>query len=81
MSHINRQEKNMQTYHIETVISEAGVLNIKGLPLHKGEKVEVIVKSQSPPKNKKNPYPLRGKPIHYERPFDSVAENEWDAVK
>ncbi len=71
----------MHPYHLETVISEEGVLNVKGLPLHRGEKVEVIVKTRSQQKNRKNPYPLRGKPIHYEAPFDSVAENEWDAVK
>jgi hypothetical protein len=71
----------MQKYHIETVISEEGVLNIKGLPLHRGEKVEVIVKTKSHDKNKKNPYPLHGKPIFYNAPFDSIAENDWDVIK
>ena len=71
----------MQTYHLETVISEEGVLNVKGLPIHRGDKVEVIVKTRTQQKNRKNPYPLRGKPILYEAPFDSVAENEWDAAK
>lgn len=55
--------------------------NLQNLVPHRGEKVEVIVKTRSQQKNRKNPYPLRGKPIHYEAPFDSVAENEWDAVK
>jgi hypothetical protein len=72
----------MQTYHIETVVSEEGVLNIQGLPLHPGEKVEVIVKSHSSShKNQKNLYPLRGKPIQYKAPFDSVAEDEWNVIK
>lgn len=72
----------MQTYHIETVVSEEGVLNIRGLPLHPGEKVEVIVKSPSSShKNQKKLYPLRGKPIQYKSPFESVAENEWDVIK
>ena len=71
----------MQTYHIETVVSEKGVLNIKGLPLHPGEKVEVIVKSRwSDDKTQDNRYSLRGKPMQYEAPFDSVAENEWDVI-
>nr|VFJ94358.1 MAG: hypothetical protein BECKLFY1418B_GA0070995_105712 [Candidatus Kentron sp. LFY]VFJ96342.1 MAG: hypothetical protein BECKLFY1418A_GA0070994_105813 [Candidatus Kentron sp. LFY] len=26
-----------------------------------------------------NRYPLRGKPLRYERPFDGVAESDWEA--
>lgn len=70
----------MQTYHIETVVSEEGILNIKGLPFHKGEKVEVTVKSQSPADSLKEVYSLRGKPIRYKSPFGSVAENDWDIL-
>jgi len=67
----------MQTYHVETVVSEKGVLNIKGLPLHPGERVEIIVKSRRiDDKTQNNRYPLRGKRIHYKKPFDGVAENE-----
>jgi hypothetical protein len=65
----------MQTYHIETVVSKEGMLTIEGLPLHPGEKVEVIIKSQSP--SDKNFYPLRGIPIQFKAPFESVAEEEW----
>jgi len=65
----------MQTYHIETVVSKEGMLTIEGLPLHPGEKVEVIIKSQSP--SDKNLYPLRGIPIQFKAPFESVAEEEW----
>jgi hypothetical protein len=70
----------MQTYQVETIISEEGILTIKGLPLHKGEKVEVIVKSSSVGNDQKNPYPLRGKPVSYKNPFESVAENEWNVI-
>ncbi len=31
-----------------------------------------------PPKD--DPYPLRGEPYRYDRPFDPVAEDEWEAV-
>ena len=71
----------MQTYHLETVILEEGVLKVKGLPFHSGERVEVFVKPRPKQKNRKDIYPLRGKPIHYEAPFDSVAEDEWDALR
>jgi hypothetical protein len=71
----------MQTYHIETVVSEKGVLHITGLPLHPGEKVEIIVKSRGTEnKTSSNRYPLRGKLIPYKEPFASVAENEWDVI-
>ncbi len=70
----------MQTYQVETVISEEGVLNITGLPLHPGEKVEVTVKTKIPRTTRTNRYPLHGKPIHYEAPFDSVAETDWDIL-
>jgi hypothetical protein len=67
-----------QTYQIETVVSEKGELNIKGLPLHQGERVEIIVKSRwQENKPQSNRYPLRGKPIKYKKPFGSVAENDW----
>jgi len=67
----------MQTYHIETVVSKEGILTIEGIPLHPGEKVEVIVKSQSASGKNKNLYPLRGIPIRYKVPFESAAEDDW----
>ncbi len=72
----------MQTYHVETTIVKEGILSIEGLPLHKGEKVEVIVKSHLPISDemKTPPYSLRGQPISYQEPFASVAENEWDVL-
>ncbi|MFU8787811.1 MAG: hypothetical protein ACNA7G_02210 [Methylobacter sp.] len=31
--------------------------------------------------NTKQTYPLRGVKIRYEKPFESVAENDWEALK
>jgi hypothetical protein len=71
----------MQTYHIETIVAEEGVLTIQGLPLHCGERVEVIVKSHPLIElNQKNLYPLRGKSVQYKDPFDSVAEEDWEII-
>jgi len=45
------------------------------------EKVEVIVKSHLLiHMNQKNLYPLRGKPVQYKDPFDSVAEDDWEVI-
>ncbi len=68
----------MQTYRMETVVLEEGVITIEGLPLHPGEKVEVIVKETSSHKTEMKPYTLRGKSIIYRSPFESVAESDWE---
>jgi len=70
----------MQAYRTETTISQDGKLSIKGLPFRKGDTVEVIVLTQD-----RNPtgerYPLRGKPIIYNKPYHSVAEEEWESLE
>ena len=69
----------MQTIRIKTTISKDGTISIKGLPLTKGEKVEILVRKR---KNKvQEKYPLRGTPIKYIKPFDSVVENDWIVLK
>lgn len=66
----------MVTYRTETVVSRERVLVIRGVPFRPGERVEVIVLSR-PSRMREERYPLRGKPIRYERPFESVAEEDW----
>ncbi|MBM3136425.1 MAG: hypothetical protein FJZ89_14325 [Chloroflexi bacterium] len=70
----------MQTYRIETIISPDRVLTIPGVPFRAGEKVEVIIISY-PRRRRVKRYPLRGKPIRYLAPFDSVAENDWNVLR
>lgn len=71
----------MQTYRIETIVSANRVLTIRGVPFSPGEKVEVIILSHPRRWEKGERYPLHGKPIRYIRPFDSVAENEWQVLR
>ncbi len=71
----------MQPYWVETIISPNRVLTLRGVPFRAGEKVEVIVISHSQKRVKAKRYPLRGKRFRYINPFDSVAENEWDATR
>jgi len=71
----------MQAYRIETVVAQDGTITIKGTPFRAGERVEVLILSRSSkPKGKKR-HPLRGKPVRYLAPFESVAENEWEALQ
>ncbi len=69
----------MDAVRFKTIISQDGKLSIKGLPFRKGDKVEVVVRTHKAEQTVR--YPLRSKPFHYAKPFDSVAEDDWEAVK
>ncbi|MCX7841172.1 MAG: hypothetical protein N2559_17175 [Anaerolineae bacterium] len=71
----------MQIYRIETIVSPDRVLTLRGVPFRAGEKVEIIVLSPPRKREKTKRYSLRGKPIRYLAPFDSVAENEWQILR
>ncbi|MFO7817035.1 MAG: hypothetical protein R6V39_05075 [Desulfovibrionales bacterium] len=71
----------MQNYTVETEIMNDGSLIIKGLPFQSGDKVEVIIRSHNHGKKKGTCYPLRGKPIRYNDPFGSVAQEDWETLK
>lgn len=70
----------MQTYRVEVTISDNGTLLINNLPFQAGDKVEVFVRSYESKLDKTTPYPLRGTPIQYINPFDSVAEDAWGVL-
>ena len=71
----------MQEHRMEVEISNNRSLMIKELPFHPGDKVEVIIRSRTVAQESSERYPLRGKPVRYINPFDSVAENDWDVLK
>ena len=71
----------METYRVETIVSQNRELTIRDVPFRAGEKVEVIVLSRSHKRASTERYPLRGKPIRYAAPFDSVAEKDRNALK
>jgi hypothetical protein len=71
----------MQTYRVETTISQNRVLTIRGIPFCPGGRVEVIVLNHPRQANKRRRYPLRGKAVQYARPFDSIAEDDWQALR
>jgi len=65
---------------METTLAHDGTLSITGLPFRKGDTVEVIVLAQKHT-FASNRYPLRGEPIHYAEPYESVAEEDWVILK
>ena len=71
----------MNTYRLETTISKDGTISIKNLPFAAGDRVEVLVRSREYGQKYQKQYPLRGQPIRYIKPLDSVAESEWLVLK
>jgi hypothetical protein len=51
------------------------------ITLPPGAKVEVIVRSYELEAMPRHRYPLRGQPLRYDDPFESVAEAAWKAKK
>ena len=71
----------MEAYRTDTVIQQDRVLTVRGVPFRAGERVEVIILSNTHQRDVQERYPLRGQPIRYTDPFDSVAENDWEATR
>jgi hypothetical protein len=67
---------------MEVTCTEDGVITLRGLPIHSGESVEVLV-IPNPPSSKPlgERFPLRGEPLEYLDPFEPVAEPDWASSK
>ena len=70
----------MQTYRIETTLTQQGAVTLRNLPFQKGDTVEIIVLRRSfiPPLTEN--YPLRGMVLKYEDPTAPVAQEDWEVV-
>jgi hypothetical protein len=66
---------------VETTLDQDGTLTLTDLPFHAGDSVEVIILARPSKLAEQDRYPLRGKPIQYERPTDPVAQEEWEALQ
>ncbi|MCD4819981.1 MAG: hypothetical protein K8S23_14955 [Candidatus Cloacimonetes bacterium] len=68
----------MKAYKLERTLSKNGVLSLQGLPFHSGEKVEIII-LKCDEKSKK--ISLKNRVIEYDKPFESVAQDNWNILK
>lgn len=68
-------------HRTEATVSGDGTLTIKGLPFRAGDQVQVIVGYPKHEQTGSARYPLHGKPLRYPAPFESVAEEDWNALK
>jgi hypothetical protein len=72
----------MEIYCVETQISNGGTLVLEGLPFPQGKQVEVTVRPREPTKKTGDErHPLRGKPVRYLDPFESVDQDSWKACQ
>jgi len=65
--------------HVTTTVQKKGIITLENLPLQVGERVEIVIYETS--SSPESTYPLRGKPVQYDAPFDSVAETDWDILR
>ena len=69
----------MQTYRVEMTLTEDSTLTLINLPFHAGEKVEVVIVTRTAVTASPKRYPLRGTPVNYLAPMESVAESDWES--
>ncbi len=70
----------MEAYRTNAVVHDDGTVVIENLPFQKGQRLEVILLEQTKVRKSAASYALRGEPVRYVDPFDSVAEDEWENV-
>lgn len=63
----------MDAFKVATRIEPGGELHLSELPFSAGDEVEVIVLRQERKLNGDR-YPLRGRPLRYDRPTEPVVE-------
>ena len=71
--------RTMAAVHLRTIVGDDGTLTVRGLPSLAGHRVDVLVRDAPRAESEKDKYPLRGRPLLYEKPFDSVAGTDWEA--
>ncbi|MBE9205019.1 hypothetical protein IQ244_00395 [Nostoc sp. LEGE 06077] len=72
----------MKAHRIETKLTKNGTLLLENLPFQAFQDVEIIIIERSYQPSDSNPYPLRGKVIHYDDPFEPTAPIEnWEVLQ
>ena len=71
----------MRAYRVEKVVSQDGVLELRALPFRAGEVVEVIILSREDKVRGVHDFPLQGKVLHYEKPTEPMAQDDWEILR
>lgn len=73
-------EPTPNAHRVETALEQDGTLTLDHLPFRAGQTVEVIILPRPAPATTDD-NPLQGTVLRYDRPFDPVADDEWDAAR
>jgi hypothetical protein len=71
----------MRAYRVEKVVSQDGVLELWALPFRAGEVVEVIILSREDKVRGAHNFPSQGQVLHYEKPTEPVAQDDWEILR
>ena len=70
----------MNTFRLDTTLTQDGTLTLSDLPFQAGDSVEVIIVPRAAAAVQ-NGYSLHGKVIQYDKPTEPVAEEDWEALR
>jgi len=69
----------MKEQKFKILVLENGKVVIDGLPVKKGQSVEVTIRIEEPAEPA---YPLRGLPVRFDAPYaPAVDETEWETLR
>ena len=71
----------MSTYRVDATLTEDGKITLDDLPFQAGDSVEIIIVTRSSQSTEKEPYPLRGLVLYYDKPTDPIAQEDWEALQ
>jgi hypothetical protein len=66
-------------HRVTLVVEKDHTVTVPAVPFEVGQRVEVIVQ-EHPPVGALPRFPLRGATVVYDDPFESVAQDDWDAL-
>ena len=71
----------MNTFRLDTTLTQDGTLTLSDLPFQAGDSVEIIIVPRKSTSSAQTGYSLRGKVIRYDAPTEPVAQQDWEALR
>ena len=71
----------MNTFRLDTTLTQDGTLTLSDLPFQAGDSVEIIIVPRKSASAAQTGYSLRGKVIRYDNPTEPVAQEDWEALR
>ena len=68
----------MQSYKIEKIMPDNGILTLRQLPFNPDELLEIIINNKE---RKCESSELKGSVLEYKDPFEPIAEDDWDVLQ